>query len=89
MHRCNGGWTRQTEESVSVIVPKLIHGQQMQLSTQDQQALAFWSVATVLLLQHTQPGSQARHTGQRLRQGLGNQLTRGRPRPHLSVMTKY
>ncbi len=50
---CNGGWTRQIEESVSAILPKLIHGQQMQLSTQDQQALATWSVLTVLLLQHT------------------------------------
>jgi hypothetical protein len=51
--RCNGGWTRQIEESVSVILPKLIQGQRMRLSTQDQQALASWSVVTVLLLQHT------------------------------------
>jgi hypothetical protein len=50
---CNGGWTRQIEESVSIILPKLIQGQRMRLSTQDQQALASWSVVTVLLLQHT------------------------------------
>jgi hypothetical protein len=50
---CNGGWTREIEESVSVILPQLIEGQQMQLTTQDQQALASWSVLTVLLLQHT------------------------------------
>lgn len=49
----NSGWTRQIEESVSVILPSLIQGQQIQLSTQDQQALASWSVVTVLLLQHT------------------------------------
>lgn len=41
--RCNGGWTRQIEESVSLLLPKLIQGQQMQLSIQDQQALASWS----------------------------------------------
>jgi hypothetical protein len=51
--RCNSGWTRQIEESVSLILPKLIRGQQMQLSIQDQQALASWSIVTVLLLQHT------------------------------------
>ncbi len=51
--RCNSGWTRQIEESVSVILPKLIHGQHVQLSTQEQRALASWSVVTVLLLQHT------------------------------------
>ena len=51
--RCNGGWTRQIEESVNVLLPKLIQGQRMQLSTQDQQGLASWSVVTVLLLQHT------------------------------------
>jgi hypothetical protein len=51
--RCNGGWTCQIEESVSLILPELIKGQQMQLSIQDQQALASWSVVTVLLLQHT------------------------------------
>ena len=50
---CNAGWTRQIEESVSLILPKLIHGQQIRLSVQDQQALASWSVVTVLLLQHT------------------------------------
>lgn len=51
--RCNGGWTREIEESVSLILPKLIHGKQMQLSIRDQQALASWSVVTILLLQHT------------------------------------
>jgi len=51
--RCNGGWTRRIEEAVNPILPRLIHGQQMQLSFQDQQALASWSVVTVLLLQHT------------------------------------
>lgn len=51
--RCNGGWTRQIEESVSFILPKLIQGQQMMLSITDQQALASWSVVTVLLRQHT------------------------------------
>ena len=51
--RCNGGWTRQIEESVSLILPKLMQGQQMQLSVQDQEALASWSVVTILLLQHT------------------------------------
>ena len=50
---CNAGWTRQIEESVSLILPKLIQGQQMELSIQDQQALASWSVVPVLLLQHT------------------------------------
>jgi hypothetical protein len=50
---CNAGWTRQIEESVNLIFPKLIQGQQMRLSVQDQQALASWSVVTVLLLQHT------------------------------------
>lgn len=51
--RCNSGWTRQIEEAVSLFLPKLIQGQQMELSIQDQQALASWSVVTVLLLQHT------------------------------------
>lgn len=51
--RCNSGWTREIEESVSLILPKLIQGQQMHLSTRDQQALASWSVVTVLLLQQT------------------------------------
>ncbi len=44
---------RGIEESVSVILTKLIQGQRMQLTVQDQQALASWSVVTVLLLQHT------------------------------------
>jgi hypothetical protein len=48
--RCNSGWTRQIEEAVSLFLPKLIQGQQMELSIQDQQALASWSVVTVLLL---------------------------------------
>ncbi|MGO8979837.1 MAG: hypothetical protein ACLP70_21235 [Streptosporangiaceae bacterium] len=51
--RCNSGWTRQIEEAVSLFLPKLIHGQQVELSIQDQQALGSWSVVTVLLLQHT------------------------------------
>jgi hypothetical protein len=51
--QCNGGWTREIEESVSLILPKLIQGKQMQLSIRDQQALASWSVVTVLLLQQT------------------------------------
>lgn len=51
--RCNAGWTREIEESVSLILPRLIKGQQAQLSIQDQQALASWSVVTILLLQHT------------------------------------
>lgn len=51
--RCNGGWTREIEESVSVILPKLIQGKQMRLSITDQQVLASWSVMTILLLQHT------------------------------------
>jgi hypothetical protein len=51
--RCNSGWTRQIEDSVSLILPKLIRGKQMQLPIRDQQALASWSVVTVLLLQHT------------------------------------
>lgn len=51
--RCNSGWTREIEESASLILPRLIQGQQTQLSIQDQQALASWSVVTVLLLQHT------------------------------------
>jgi hypothetical protein len=34
-------------------LPKLIHGQHVQLSTREQRALASWSVVTVLLLQHT------------------------------------
>jgi hypothetical protein len=51
--RCNGGWTREIEESVSLILSELIKGRQMQLSVHDQQALASWSVVTVLLLQHT------------------------------------
>lgn len=51
--RCNGGWTRRIEESASLILLKHIQGRQMQLSIQDQQALACWSVVTVLLLQHT------------------------------------
>jgi hypothetical protein len=51
--RCNAGWTREIEESVSVILPQLIKGQQTPLSIQDQQALASWSVVTILLLQHT------------------------------------
>ena len=51
--RCNGGWTREIEESVSLTLPKLIQGKQMQLSIRDQHALASWSVVTVLLLQHT------------------------------------
>jgi hypothetical protein len=51
--RCNGGWTREIEESISLILPKLIQGEQMQLSVPDQQALASWSVVTILLLQQT------------------------------------
>lgn len=51
--RCNGGWTRKIEESVSAILPKLIRGERMQLSITYQQALASWSVVTILLLQHT------------------------------------
>jgi hypothetical protein len=51
--RCNAGWTRQIEESVSTFLPELIKGHQVQLSVRDQQALASWSVVTVLLLQHT------------------------------------
>lgn len=38
---------------MSLILPELIKGQQIALSIQDQQALASWSVVTVLLLQHT------------------------------------
>src|ERR1700745_1956367 len=40
--RCNGGWTRQIEESMSLILPELIKAQQMQLSIREQQALASW-----------------------------------------------
>jgi len=38
---------------VSLILPKLIHGKQTEITPQDQHALAAWSVLTVLLLQHT------------------------------------
>jgi hypothetical protein len=61
--RCNGGWTRQIEESVSGMLPRLIKGELMQLSAVDQQALASWAVVTVLLLQHTHnapPGLSSR-----------------------------
>lgn len=51
--RCNSGWTREIEESVGGILPKLIHGQRVRLTAQDQQAVASWSDVTVLLLQHT------------------------------------
>jgi hypothetical protein len=51
--RCNAGWTREIEESVSLILPQLIKGQQTALSIKDQQALASWSVVTIFLLQHT------------------------------------
>jgi len=69
--RCNSAWTRQIEEAVCFFLPKLILGQQMELPVQEQQALASWSVVTVLLLQHTHnPGGPARHTCQRLRRRL-------------------
>jgi hypothetical protein len=50
---CNSGWTGQIEESVSAILPKLIHGQEIEVAPQEQQALATWSVLTMLLLQCT------------------------------------
>jgi hypothetical protein len=50
---CNSGWTQQIEQSVSTILPRLIHGERMRITVEDQQALAAWSVVTVLLLQHT------------------------------------
>jgi hypothetical protein len=38
---------------VSGILPKLIHGERIEVTPQEQQALATWSVLTVLLLQCT------------------------------------
>src|SRR5260370_33380411 len=40
-------------EGVRLLLAKLIQGQQREIWIQDQQALASWSVVTVLLLQHT------------------------------------
>ena len=37
--RCNGGWTRQIEESLSLILPKLLEGQQMQRLDHDGAAI--------------------------------------------------
>lgn len=47
---CNAGWTHEIEEAVSLFLPELIHGHQRRLPVHDQQALASWSVVTILLL---------------------------------------
>lgn len=50
---CNTGWMNQAEESVRAVLPKLIQGSQLVLTHEDQEALATWTVKTILMLQHT------------------------------------
>jgi hypothetical protein len=40
---CNSGWTSQVGQSVSAILPSLIHGQRAQITPSDQRNLAIWS----------------------------------------------
>jgi hypothetical protein len=48
---CNSGWTSQIEQSMSDIMPKLIRGEQTEVTPRDQRALPAWSILTILLLQ--------------------------------------
>lgn len=50
---CNNSWMSQIEQSVSTILPGLIEGRRTLLSAEGQEALARWSVKTILMLQHT------------------------------------
>jgi hypothetical protein len=50
---CNSGWMSQIEQSVMAILPGLVRGHQVLLTPGDQEALARWSVKTILMLQHT------------------------------------
>jgi len=50
---CNSGWMNQLEQAVRLFVPDLINGRPVMLTREDQQALAAWTVETVLMLQHT------------------------------------
>jgi hypothetical protein len=51
--RCNSSWMSQVEQSVSGILPQLVKGRRALLDRKDQEALARWSVKTILMLQHT------------------------------------
>src|SRR5580700_11192677 len=49
----NSGWMSQIEQSVMAILPGLVSGYRVLLTPGDQEALARWSVKTILMLQHT------------------------------------
>ena len=50
---CNNSWMSQIEQSVSAILLELVQGRRVLLSCEEQEALARWSVKTILMLQHT------------------------------------
>jgi hypothetical protein len=50
---CNNSWMSQIEQSVSAILPELVKGRRVLLPAGQQDALARWSVKTILMLQHT------------------------------------
>jgi len=50
---CNSTWMSQIEQSVTAFLPKLVKGHHVLLTCDRQEALASWSVKTILMLQHT------------------------------------
>jgi hypothetical protein len=50
---CNSTWMSQIEQSVTAFLPKLVKGHRVLLTRGRQEALARWSVKTILMLQHT------------------------------------
>ena len=50
---CNSTWMSQIEQSVRAFLPELVKGHRVQLTRDRQEALARWSVKTILMLQHT------------------------------------
>lgn len=52
---CNSGWMNQLEENVRRFLPDLIRGNPCDLDAGAQQALAAWSLKTMLMFQHTHP----------------------------------
>jgi hypothetical protein len=50
---CNSTWMSQIEQSVGAFLPKLVKGRRVLLTRGRQEALARWSVKTILMLQHT------------------------------------
>ncbi|WP_405459690.1 hypothetical protein OG786_20905 [Streptomyces sp. NBC_00101] len=54
---CNSGWMNQLEESVRHFLPALIQGTACTLDAAEQQALATWTLKTLLMFQYThRPG---------------------------------